>query len=168
VGTHTAHLHYEQLFDSNGDHDGENDEIVNPVIHGTEYHLNPSGPFPNVTSNNCGNAPPQGTPAAGTRKYWVDTFAAATGWSTPTCVDDIESGRCHASGKLYAGTNYVFCKKRGSEVREGAQFNHWWLLTDLDEVQPGRSSRAWVSAFYLKRWGNDEARDNNGQEIPDC
>jgi hypothetical protein len=21
---------------------------------------------------------------------------------------------------------------------------------------------------YLKRWGNDEARDNNGQEIPNC
>ncbi len=26
----------------------------------------------------------------------------------------------------------------------------------------------YVSAYYLSRWGNDEARDNNGTVIPDC
>jgi hypothetical protein len=25
-----------------------------------------------------------------------------------------------------------------------------------------------VSAYYLTRWGNDEAKDNNGRTIPDC
>ena len=27
---------------------------------------------------------------------------------------------------------------------------------------------AYVSAYYLSRWGNDEARDNNGTVIPNC
>ena len=26
----------------------------------------------------------------------------------------------------------------------------------------------YVSAYYLSRWGNDEAKDNNGTVIPDC
>ncbi|HET9649621.1 MAG TPA: M23 family metallopeptidase, partial [Microlunatus sp.] len=55
VGTHDAHLHYEQLYDFNHDGDGETDEMVNPVIQGVEYHLSPNGPFPTVTSHNgCG------------------------------------------------------------------------------------------------------------------
>ncbi|NGN64767.1 M23 family peptidase, partial [Streptomyces sp. A7024] len=43
-------------------------------------------------------------------------------------------------------------------------YNHWWLKTDPD-VGPANQ---YVSAYYLSRWGNDEARDNNGTVIPDC
>ncbi|MFV0131982.1 M23 family metallopeptidase [Streptomyces sp. HMX87] len=46
VGTGTAHLHYEQLYDSNGDDDGETDEMVHPVLQGTEYRLSPPGRSP--------------------------------------------------------------------------------------------------------------------------
>ncbi|GAA3966772.1 hypothetical protein GCM10023085_56550 [Actinomadura viridis] len=151
VGTGVAHLHYEQLYDSNGDGDGETDEMVHPVIQGTEYRLTPQGPFPFVTSANaCGSGP-----------YWVDTFANATGYKDAQMND--------AQGLLYAGTNYVYCKVWGREVRVGDQFNHWWLRTDLDEVYAGKNGRnAYVSAYYLSRWGDDEAKDNNGREIPNC
>ncbi|XUL93816.1 M23 family metallopeptidase [Streptomyces galilaeus] len=53
VGTEEAHLHYEQLYDTNGDNDGETDEMVHPVLQGTEYRLTPDGPFPRVTSTNA-------------------------------------------------------------------------------------------------------------------
>ncbi|MFF2950301.1 M23 family peptidase, partial [Kitasatospora sp. NPDC057965] len=62
------------------------------------------------------------------------------------------------------GTNYVYCKAWGREVSSGGSFNHWWLKTDPDSGP----SRQWVSAFYLSRWGNDTAKDNNGTTIPDC
>ncbi|WP_455360729.1 M23 family metallopeptidase [Streptomyces sp. SYSU K21746] len=162
VGTSTAHLHYEQLFDSNGDHDGETDEMVHPVIQGTEYRLSPSGPFPRVTSTNaCGG----GTPAP--QKYWVDTFADATGYASPHCVGK-NTPECAPQGTLRAGTNYVFCKVKGDRVGDGSSFNHYWLRTDLDVVNPGGSGRAYVSAYYLQRWGNDEAKDNSGTVIRDC
>jgi hypothetical protein len=35
-------------------------------------------------------------------------------------------------------------------------------------VNSGARGRSYVSAYYLGRWGNDEARDNNGTVIPDC
>jgi murein DD-endopeptidase MepM/ murein hydrolase activator NlpD len=62
VGTSVAHLHYEQLYDFNGDHDGETDEMVPPVIQGVAYQLSPDGPFPTATSRNgCGGPqPPHG------------------------------------------------------------------------------------------------------------
>jgi len=89
-------------------------------------------------------------------KYWVDTFANATGYKWPSTLTPV--------GTLYQGTNYVYCKAWGQEVRVGASYNHYWLKTDLDVGPAG----AWVSAYYLSRWGNDEARDNNGAVIPDC
>lgn len=162
VGTSSAHLHYEQLYDSNGDNDGETDEMVYPVIQGTEYRLSPAGPFPRVTSTNAcdgGGVEPA--------RYWVDTFADATGYAYVDCVGD-GSPRCAPQGRLFAGTNYVLCKKWGEEVRVGGSYNHWWLLTDLDEVAPGGTGRAYVSAYYLQRWGNDEARDNDGRDIKLC
>ncbi|MEU6943458.1 M23 family peptidase, partial [Streptomyces rubiginosohelvolus] len=74
-----------------------------------------------------------------------------------------------AQGILNAGTNYVYCKVWGARVGTATQFNHWWLRTDLDSVYPGKNGRnAYVSAYYLSRWGNDEARDNNGTVIPNC
>ncbi|WP_037702716.1 M23 family metallopeptidase [Streptomyces scabiei] len=160
-GTNSAHLHYEQLYDTNGDNNGENDEMVHPVIQGTEYRLSPGDNFPKVTSTNaCGGG---GEPT----KYWVDTFADATGYAAVDCVGDSRP-QCAPQGKLYKGTNYVLCKKWGDKVEVGNSFNHYWLLTDLDEVAPGGKSRAYVSAYYLQRWGNDEAKDNDGRVIRDC
>ncbi|WP_314225250.1 M23 family metallopeptidase [Streptomyces zaehneri] len=161
VGTTSAHLHYEQLYDTNGDNDGETDEMVHPVLQGTEYRLSPAGPFPQLTSTNaCG-----GNPAP--ERFWVDTFADAPGYAAVDCVGDT-SPRCAVQGKLFKGTNYVLCKKAGDEVRVGNSYNHWWLLTDLDQVAPGGSGRAYISAYYLQRWGDDEAKDNEGRDIRLC
>ncbi|GAA0340659.1 hypothetical protein GCM10010151_32840 [Actinoallomurus spadix] len=100
-----------------------------------------------------------GTPGQG--KYWVNTFAAATGYREPNTVDP--------QGVLNRGNNYVYCKVWGARVGGGAQYNHWWLRTDLDRTFPGKNGRgAYVSAYYLSRWGNDEARDVNGGPIPNC
>lgn len=89
-------------------------------------------------------------------KYWVDTFANATGYKWPSTLTPV--------GTLYQGTNYVYCKAWGERVGNATSYNHYWLKTDLD-VGPAGS---WVSAYYLSRWGNDEARDNNGTVIPNC
>ena len=43
-------------------------------------------------------------------------------------------------------------------------YNHWWLKTDPDV----RLGNQWVSAYYLSRWGSDEAKDNGGRVIPGC
>jgi murein DD-endopeptidase MepM/ murein hydrolase activator NlpD len=53
VGTRVAHLHYEQLFDSDADGDAPPPEIVHPVIQGKEYSLDADNPFPTVTSTNA-------------------------------------------------------------------------------------------------------------------
>jgi Peptidase family M23 len=92
-----------------------------------------------------------------TTKFFVDTFANATGYSTPGGT---------ATGTLNAGTNYVYCKRLGPTVQVGAQHNHFWMLTDLDSGAPTKNQ--WVSAYYLSRWGNDEAKDNAGNVLPDC
>jgi hypothetical protein len=107
--------------------------------------------------------PPQGP----LPKFFVDTFAAANGYRAPNCLS-MNTPACKPVGRLLTRTSYVFCKAFGDEMRVGADFNHWWLLTDLDEVFPGGTGRAYVSAYYLTRWGNDVAKDNNGREIPNC
>ncbi|MCJ0875270.1 phospholipase [Streptomyces sp. AP-93] len=91
-------------------------------------------------------------------RYLVDTFKAMPGYKAP--------GQGAVTGTLNAGTNYVFCKVRGPEVREGSEFNHFWLKTDLDSGSPSKDQ--FVSAFALSKWNNDEAKDNTGREIPDC
>jgi cell wall-associated NlpC family hydrolase len=96
-----------------------------------------------------GSAPPS--------TYWVDTFANASVYGSPTSLTP--------TGTLYGATNYVYCKSWGREVRDSAgAYNHWWLKTDPD-VGPANQ---WVSAYYLSRWGSDEAKDNGGRVIPDC
>lgn len=89
-------------------------------------------------------------------KYYVDTFAKASVYASPTSTT--------ATGTLEKGTSYVFCKAEGREVSKGSQYNHYWLRTDPDSGPGGQ----WVSAYYLSRWGNDEAKDNSGGVIPDC
>lgn len=113
-------------------------------------------------------APPTTTPGRpAPAKYYVDTFATAAGFLSPNCMSE-DGLRCRPQGQLYAATNYVFCKKLGHTVSSGSQHNRWWLLTDLDTIYPGRSGRAYVSAFYLRNWGNDVAKDNAGRVIPNC
>ncbi|WP_202805951.1 M23 family metallopeptidase [Actinopolymorpha alba] len=53
VGTRVAHLHYEQLFDANGDGNARTPEMVHPVLEGVPYQLQPGGPFPVVRSTNA-------------------------------------------------------------------------------------------------------------------
>jgi hypothetical protein len=93
---------------------------------------------------------------SGSSKYWVDTFAAAPVFGSPTSTAQ--------TGTLNQGTNYVFCKAWGRQVGSGSAYNHWWLKTDPDSGPAGQ----FVSAYYLSRWGSDEARDNSGVVIPDC
>ena len=150
VGTGVPHLHYEQLFDSNGDNDGETNEMVNPRIQGVTYALREGQTFPVVASTNSCDGGTSPTPPTQPTRYWVDTFATASGLNDPR-------------EKLYAGTNYVFCKIWGREVRVGGSFNHWWLKTDMDT-----GGRDYISAYYLTKWGNDQAKDNNGRDIPNC
>ncbi len=150
VGSPNYHLHHEQLY-APGLTDADNQHIVNPLIQGEgPIYLNPNSPLTR-TSTNCGG----GTTPPATTKYWVDTFANASGYNTP-------GGS--VTGTLNAGTNYVYCKVWGPQVGSGTSFNHWWLKTDLD-VGPANQ---WVSAYYLSRWGNDVAKDNNGTVIPNC
>ena len=89
-------------------------------------------------------------------KYWVDTAPTAAAYASPTSTTQ--------TGTLYAATNYVYCKVWGRMIGNSTVYNHYWLRTDPD-VGPANQ---YVSAYYLSRWGNDEAKDNNGTVIPDC
>ena len=92
----------------------------------------------------------------GSGTYDVDTYANASVYASPTSTA--------VTGTLNQGTSYVYCKAWGRQVGSGSSYNHYWLLTDPD-VGPARQ---YVSAYYLSRWGNDGAKDNNGTVIPDC
>jgi hypothetical protein len=89
-------------------------------------------------------------------KYWVDTSPTAPVYGSPTSTAQ--------TGTLNAGTNYVYCKEWGRQIGNVTTYNHWWLKTDPDTGPANQ----YVSAYYLTRWGNDEAKDNNGTVIPDC
>jgi GH25 family lysozyme M1 (1,4-beta-N-acetylmuramidase) len=97
-----------------------------------------------------GTAPPP-SPS----QYAADTYTAAPGYDAP-------GG--NRTGTLNAGTNYVYCRRIGPKVTVGSGYNSWWLKTDLDTGQKGQ----WVSAVYLSKWGNEEAKDNSGNVIPLC
>lgn len=102
-----------------------------------------------------------GAPAPGGARYWVRTFAAAPGYAGPDTAE--------RRGVLNKGRNYVYCRVWGARVGGPSEFNHWWMRTDLDRAEPGKSGRgAYVPAYYLARWGNDEAKDENGRDIPAC
>jgi len=155
VGTEgTPHLHYEQLYNPYSDQDADNGNIVTPVLQGQTLVMDPEHPV-DMTSTNCdGGDPPPPPPPSNT--YWVDTFQSASVYGSPTSTT--------ATGTLYGGTNYVYCKTWGRMIGDSTSYNHWWLKTDPDVG----SANQWVSAYYLSRWGNDEAKDNNGVTIPSC
>jgi hypothetical protein len=53
------HMHYELLYDANGDGDGETNEMVTAAFDGREYNMGPQGQNAyNVTSRNCGSSGP--------------------------------------------------------------------------------------------------------------
>jgi hypothetical protein len=94
---------------------------------------------------------------------WINIFEEAQGHAGPDTS-------CGVVGSSTPSTNpqYVWCRRWGGEVRRGADFNHWWLWTDLDNP-PSSGVRGWISAFYIQDQGNDEAKDiNTGRDIPDC
>jgi hypothetical protein len=91
-------------------------------------------------------------------KYYVDTFAQANGYATPYSTA--------STGTLYSGTSYVYCKAWGRKIGSSTVYNHWWMQTDLDTGSQWRNQ--YVSAYYLSRWGNDEAKDNSGRVLPNC
>jgi len=137
------HIHYEQLYNGTGQTIAIEGASLAPYP--TAYGVK------SLTSTNCG-----GGGGGGTTKYWVDTFAAAPVYASATSTAQ--------TGTLNAGTNYVFCKTWGRQIGSGSAYNHWWLKTDPDTGPAGQ----YVSAYYLSRWGNDEAKDNSGTVIPDC
>ncbi|GGF37358.1 hypothetical protein GCM10011519_08600 [Marmoricola endophyticus] len=107
-------------------------------------------------TGDSGSASPCAGGGSGAGKYYVDTYADAPVYASPTSTAQ--------TGTLYGGTSYVYCKAYGRQVGSGGSYNHYWLRTDPDQGPGGQ----YVSAYYLSRWGNDEAKDNNGAVIPDC
>ncbi|MCP3800913.1 M23 family metallopeptidase [Allokutzneria sp. A3M-2-11 16] len=53
VATGVPHLHYELLYDFNGNNNGENGEWVRPIFNGVTYQLIPGRPFSLVSRNRC-------------------------------------------------------------------------------------------------------------------
>lgn len=91
----------------------------------------------------------------------IDLFTSAEGRSGPDLA-------CPSVGSSSSTTNpqFVWCRRWGGEVRVGADFNHWWLWTELDDPP---MQRGWISAYYILNQGNDEANDKNTRlPIPDC
>lgn len=143
---HSAYWAFEQRGSYGTDH-----RVLTYGIGGGEFHAY----RPHVLGGG-GTPPPPGN-----GKHWVNTFSAATGYAA--------ANTARPQGVLNKGTNYVYCKVWGARVGTASQFNHWWMRTDLDRTYPGGNGRgAYVSAYYLARWGNDEAKDVNGAVIPNC
>jgi hypothetical protein len=102
---------------------------------------------------------PASTPPASFR---INLFTTADGRSGP-------DSSCAKVGSSFTTTNpqSISCRRYGGEVRDSAgNYNHWWLWTQLD--QPA-GQHAWISAYYIKNEGNDEAYDiNTHQNIAAC
>ena len=103
--------------------------------------------------------PPASTPPA---NFHINLFTTADGHTGP-------DSSCAKVGSSFTTTNpqSISCRRYGGEVRDSAgNFNHWWLWTQLD--QPA-GQHAWISAYYIKNEGNDEAYDiNTHQNIAAC
>jgi hypothetical protein len=147
-GNGVVHLHYEQLY-APGLNNAETGHMVYPILQGEGPIVMRVGyPLYRVSTNCSGGTAPTGT-------YQIDTYANAPGFDNP-------GGK--QTGTLNAGTHYVYCRRIGPKVTVGSDYNSWWLKTDLDTGQKNQ----WVSAVYLSRWGNEEARDNSGAVIGLC
>ncbi len=95
-------------------------------------------------------------------KSYIDIWTTALGRSGP-------GENCPQVGSSNTGSNpqYVWCRVWGDKVSNPAnsnEYNHWWLWTDLDT-----GGKGWISAYYIKGQGNDQADDiNTGKPIPSC
>ena len=144
VGTKAAHLHYEQLYDFNGDQDGETDEMVFPVIQGVEYRLSPDGPFPTVTSSNaCSGGDPV---PSGNFSTWGTSVNVRQSPSTSAGLVTTFSGPTRVQ---------VQCQKHAQTVvAEGYTNDAWSFLSS--------PVTGWISNIYV----DDPAAWLPG--IPDC
>ncbi len=141
-GSHSSYMAYEQR----GGYGTDHRTLTYGLDSGSEFHAY----RPHVLGG-----------GGGTGTYYVDTFADAVGYAAPNTASP--------QGVLNQGTNYVYCRVWGAAVSSGSSYNHYWLRTDLDSVYSGgHGAGAYVSAYYLSRWGNDVAKDNDGNDIPDC
>lgn len=89
----------------------------------------------------------------------ITTWASAPGWRMSPYA------ATKRVGTLWAGTHFVYCKRKMSAVSGSEGTNYWWLWTELDTP---RGEHGWVSAYYLSGQGDNEARLNNGGSIPLC
>lgn len=53
VDTELPHLHYQQMYDYDGDGSGEEDELIYPYLEGQEYRVTPDNPVNVTSTNNC-------------------------------------------------------------------------------------------------------------------
>ncbi|MFH8442866.1 choice-of-anchor P family protein [Streptomyces sp. NPDC018026] len=81
VGTNDPHLHYQQMYDFDGDGAGEEDELVYPYLQGKEYRITPGNGANLESTNNCdgdggdpGEPDPEPEPTA--LEYTGDTSLA--------------------------------------------------------------------------------------------
>jgi hypothetical protein len=104
-------------------------------------------------------APPASTPSP---RFKINLFANADGRTGPELS-------CAKVGSSFTSTNpqTISCRRWGGEVRDSAgNYNHWWLWTELDQPT---GAHAWISAYYIKNEGNDEAYDiTTRQDIAAC
>lgn len=96
-------------------------------------------------------------PAAPSDTHWVTTFKDAPGRREPSR----DAARVVT---LRAGRNPVRCATTGGTVTGPEGTNNRWLLVDLNEG----AQQGWVSAYYLKNWGEDQARADDGTDLPEC
>ncbi|MCT9083739.1 choice-of-anchor P family protein [Streptomyces fulvoviolaceus] len=63
AGTTVPHLHYQEMYDSDGDGSGEENELVYPYLEGKEYRITPEDGRVSLTStNNCDGSGDPGDP----------------------------------------------------------------------------------------------------------
>ncbi|WP_327090500.1 hypothetical protein OIE66_07700 [Nonomuraea sp. NBC_01738] len=95
------------------------------------------------------------------KQYWVTTFGNAPAYA----YDD--HGRWRSTpGTLYAGRSFVYCKIWRNTPYSGAQgYNHYFILTELDAP---KGKEAFIPAYFLSNWGNDQAKLDDGRTIPNC
>ncbi|WP_344450769.1 serine/threonine-protein kinase [Actinocorallia aurantiaca] len=99
---------------------------------------------------------PASTPPSPAGEFQVRTFGTSDVFSAP----DPSARRLRL---LRAGRHTVHCKVPGPEVRVDDSYNHWWL-----RLREPDGSDSYFSAYHLRDWGDDEAKDDDGREIPDC
>ncbi|GLW09007.1 hypothetical protein Misp01_41370 [Microtetraspora sp. NBRC 13810] len=86
----------------------------------------------------------------------VTLFGAPRAYLGPDCEECV-------TGILFAGRYPVQCKYQGRLHKGPEGHNHWWLLIEREDL-----SDIWVSAYHLKYHGDNEAKYDDGSEIPLC